>query len=133
MCVCVFRTPENWLDHGLIDGVRYPLPGQAFVIINEEFEADDPDNWGWINVAVTNYDFDLKLWAILTLDGLQRQLQMPRVYVMFKAEDPVNFAQRLKDAVDLRYYTENSIRYGLLNSKSFNLLIPSPICLIKDF
>lgn len=75
------------------------------------FETNDPDDWAWINVAVTSYDFDKKLWSILTLDGLQRQRESARLYVMFKAEDPVNFAARLQDAVNLRQYTQDCIRY----------------------
>lgn len=101
------------MDHGLIEGVKHPLPGEAFVP-NAEFhtEYDNPleDIYCWMNVAVTDYNFNTKLWTVLTLDGLQRTFELPRLRVMFKAEDPGNFARRIKAAMDVRYEVENKIR-----------------------
>nr|XP_022908003.1 dynein heavy chain 1, axonemal-like [Onthophagus taurus] len=110
------RTPQGWLDHGLLDGFRHPLPGEAF--IPEDIDPDEniPEKerhlmYDWTNVAVLDYIRDKKLWSILTLDGKQRPFQVPRIYLMFKAEDPEIFAKRLKSAIDLRDYTEGVIRY----------------------
>ncbi|XP_023309976.1 dynein heavy chain 1, axonemal-like [Anoplophora glabripennis] len=108
------RTPESWLDHGMIDGVKYPLPGEALVP-NADFqpEYDIPleDIYCWVNVAVTDYNFETKMWSVLTLDGLQRTFELPRLRVMFKAEDPANFARRIWEAIVVRFETENKIRY----------------------
>lgn len=27
------RTPQGWLDHGLVEGVRHPVPGECFLPI----------------------------------------------------------------------------------------------------
>lgn len=64
----------------------------------------------WVNVAVTDYTRETKLWHVLTLDGLQRSFQVPRIYLMFKAEDPEIFANRIKAALEYRNITENNIR-----------------------
>ncbi|CAH1982455.1 unnamed protein product [Acanthoscelides obtectus] len=108
------RTPENWLQHGVIEGVRYPLPGEAYLEIADEHRGEFChlfDTYGWMNVAVTDYNFETKKWAVLTLDGLQRTFEVPRLYVMFKAEDPRNFAKRVEAAIKSRYDTENLIRF----------------------
>lgn len=69
------------------------------------------DYYTWLNAAVTDYNFNTKLWSVLTLDGSQRKFDLSRLNVMFKAEDPENFADRLKNAVQTRHKTENLIRY----------------------
>lgn len=111
------RTPENWLELGVIKGVRNPLPGEAFVPVVSE--VLDPFTkiedlfthlCQWVNVAVMDYDDDKKLWKIMTLDGTRRTFELPRIYVMFKAEDPDVFARRIKAAVDLRRVTEATLR-----------------------
>lgn len=104
------------MNHGLIEDVRHPIPGEAFVPIVSK--ADIPDDvtdslpylFRWFNVAVTDYLPNEKLWQVLTLDGLQRPFKVPRIYLMFKAEDPFLFANRVKAAIELRNITENNIR-----------------------
>lgn len=111
-----FRTPESWLNHGLIEGIRHPIPGEAFVPVSKKnnllYLYEDPLNnlYRWFNVAVTDYLPDKKLWRVLTLDGFQRPFSVPRIYLMFKAEDPKVFAQRIQAALELRHLTESNIR-----------------------
>lgn len=109
------RSPQSWLDHGILEGVRHPIPGEAFVPIPKSVRLPhgcDVLNWlyKWVNVAVTDYDHNTKLWAVLTLDGELRAFKLPRIYVMFKAEDPWQFARRIRAALDLRNESENFIR-----------------------
>lgn len=111
------RSPQSWLDHGLLEDIRHPIPGEAFLptansVVFSSTSKDIMDNlYQWVNVAVTDYDANENLWSILTLDGLQRAYKIPRIYLMFKAEDPTVFAKRIKAALDLRNDTENLIRY----------------------
>lgn len=104
------------MQHGVIEGVRHPIPGEAYVpvvtSIDPTLSGDDKLNalYDWVNVAVTDYLEQNNRWAVLTLDGLQRVFHLPRIYVEFKAEDPDNFARRMKAAIKLREYTENRIR-----------------------
>lgn len=67
----------------------------------------------WMNVAVTDYSPEKQLWHVLTLDGLQRKFKIPRIYLMFKAEDPEIFGRRIKAALNLRYKSENLIRWDI--------------------
>lgn len=91
--------------------MRYPLPGLAFLPTLESTRRFGVEDYHlWINVAVTDYDFNTNFWSVLTLDGSQRKFNLPRLYVMFKAEDPENFAERIKNAVESRSKTENNIR-----------------------
>ncbi|KAK9870899.1 hypothetical protein WA026_009856 [Henosepilachna vigintioctopunctata] len=103
------RTPESWLDHGVVEGIRHPIPGQAFLKIEDEYAKEV--TYGWINVAVTDYLPEQQLWSVLTLDGTQRHFDLPRIYIMFSAENPMVFGQRIKEAVDLRNQVEDTIRY----------------------
>ncbi|GJQ83086.1 DNAH1, partial [Trypoxylus dichotomus] len=111
------RTPHGWIQHGIIDGISHPIPGEAFIPISEKTIVPtnpvEPLNYlyVWTNVAVLEYIEDKNVYKILTLDGLQRTFKIPRIYLMFKAEDPMIFAQRIKFAVDLRNRTESTIRY----------------------
>lgn len=94
-----------------------PLPAQAFVPVppstldaiqdlSELFE----NLCEWINVAVTDYESETQLWKVLTMDGSRRTVYLPRIYIMFKAEDPELFALRIKSAVDMRKFTESKLR-----------------------
>ncbi|KAF7272031.1 hypothetical protein GWI33_015147, partial [Rhynchophorus ferrugineus] len=111
----MIRTADNWIEHGIIDGVRYPHPGIAFVPnenVNEEnrdtFSIDDL--YHWVDVAVEDYDSSSKCWRVMTLDGLKRKFSLPKVSFMFKAEDPISFAERIKSAIALRKRSEEIIR-----------------------
>lgn len=100
----------------MLDGVRHPIPAEAFLPITSKSEVPtnptDSANYiyEWVTVAVTNYEENLKLWSVTTLDGFQRMFNIPRISLMFKAEDPQNFANRIKAAIDLRNEVESRIR-----------------------
>lgn len=97
--------------------MQNPLPALAYLPVWKRHESTklnllSLDNvCDWVNVAVMNYVAERKLWNVLTLDGLQRKFKLPRIYLMFKAEDPTVYANRIKLAIELRNYTETVIRY----------------------
>ncbi|KAM0726282.1 Dynein axonemal heavy chain 1 [Formica fusca] len=112
------RTADEWINLGIIDGVRYPLPATVFVekILHKEriFDRDDKtlsNLFGWFPAAITDYDNKRKLWSVFTLDALKRKFLLPRIYVRFYGEDPGKFAQRIANAVKQRQITETRIRY----------------------
>ncbi|XP_018331814.1 dynein heavy chain 1, axonemal-like [Agrilus planipennis] len=114
------RSPDSWLKHGVLDGIQHPLPGLGFVTLPSEINNDVIGEgvsqeytvfYGWVNVAIMDYVPQKKHWKVLTLDGLQRTFVLPRIYLMFRAEDPQVFAQRIRAAIDLRNDVENKIRY----------------------
>lgn len=111
------RTAEEWINLGIIHDVRYPLPAVVFVerVINEKWIFDRDANtlsnlFGWFHAAVTDYDYERKLWTVLTLDGLKRKFLLPRIYVQFFGEDPKKFAKRIVAAVKARQIAEIRIR-----------------------
>lgn len=111
------RTAEEWINLGIINGVRYPLPATVFVerIINKKWIFDRDVNtlnnmFGWFHAAVTDYDDKEKVWTVLTLDGLKRKFLLPRIYIQFFGEDPRKFAKRVAAAIKQRQIAETSIR-----------------------
>lgn len=116
------RTPEEWVRLGEINGVCHPVPARAFVplkdvepettylmTLGEKQGKQDLPVFGWVHSAVMGYDPATKLYqVVITRNNLEHQL--PRIYVLFRAEDPQIFAARLKDAVDRRKEVENAIR-----------------------
>ncbi|KAK2581762.1 hypothetical protein KPH14_002241 [Odynerus spinipes] len=112
------RTSNDWVNMGLLDGVRYPLPAMSFV---EKIATDERNHssdielnnlYGWHLSAVTNYDSRKELWTILTLDGHKRTFVLPRIYIRFFAEDAKVFARRVATAVKGRRIAETCIRYN---------------------
>ncbi|XP_030766886.1 dynein heavy chain 1, axonemal-like isoform X2 [Sitophilus oryzae] len=109
------RTAENWIEHGVIDGIRHPLPGTAFVpnenLTDKNREAFSLDElYHWVDVAISDYNYETKCWHVTTLDGFKRTFELPKVYLTFKAEDPVHFGDRIIAAINLRKKTEEIIR-----------------------
>ncbi|XP_014476414.1 PREDICTED: dynein heavy chain 1, axonemal [Dinoponera quadriceps] len=114
------RTAEEWMNFGIVDGVRYPLPATVFIekagrkgrIFRRNIDKLD-DLFGWTEAAVTDYNSEKKVWTVLTLDGLKRGFFLPRIYIRFYGEDPRTFAERVAVAVKQRQIAEATIRYHL--------------------
>ncbi|CAF4763844.1 unnamed protein product [Pieris macdunnoughi] len=114
------RIPEEWLSLGLIEGEQYPCPGLAFLPKEDGKSSKSGDIfqmlnnlYDWINVAAFSYNKDTDTWEVMALDGTQRRFNIPRIRLMFKADDPETFARRVKFAVDLRNEVENNLRFYL--------------------
>ncbi|XP_045521817.1 dynein axonemal heavy chain 1-like [Pieris brassicae] len=114
------RIPEEWLSLGLIEGEQYPCPGLAFLPKEDGKSSKSGDIfqmlnnlYDWINVAAFSYNKETVTWEVMALDGTQRRFNIPRIRLMFKADDPETFARRVKFAVDLRNEVENNLRFYL--------------------
>ncbi|XP_076766961.1 dynein axonemal heavy chain 1 [Xylocopa sonorina] len=113
------RTTEDWITLGIIGDKRYPLPATVFV---PRFRAKDElllledtqlnNLFCWTNAAIISYEYNTKLWTVLTLDGLKREFKLPRIYIRFYAEDPRIFAKRLAAAIQQKRIAEASIKYN---------------------
>ncbi|PSN46069.1 hypothetical protein C0J52_02287, partial [Blattella germanica] len=89
------RLPEEWLDIGLLDGVRHPVPAFAFIQklpapLSYLADIAVPLNalFDWVEVVVTEYDSDEQLYTVIRVDGHDETLLLPRIFVLFRAEDP---------------------------------------------
>ncbi|XP_060806154.1 dynein axonemal heavy chain 1-like [Amyelois transitella] len=114
------RIPEEWLSLGMIEGEQYPCPGLAFIPKEQSKAAKSSDAiqmynslYEWTNVAAFSFDKQTQLWEVMALDGTKRYFNIPRIRLMFKADDPETFANRVKFAVDLRREVENNLRFYL--------------------
>lgn len=74
--------------------------------------AGGQHKYGWepcvmmaYNAATTRYD--------VSLTGSGATVSVPRIYLLFDAEDPEVFAQRVSAACELRKQTEGHLRYSL--------------------
>lgn len=100
-------------------------------------DPKDPDiKFTWQDVGILDYDKNKKTWIVQQLtadervldeqgkpvvnkglrpDGTRRlrpnQFEVPRVLVQFIAEDPRNFAERIKAAFEERKKIETYLRY----------------------
>ncbi|XP_050357868.1 dynein axonemal heavy chain 1-like [Nymphalis io] len=115
------RIPEEWLSLGNIEGEQYPCPGLAF-IPKQDGKSNKPATdiiqilnnlYEWTNVAAFSYDKNTDKWVVMALDGSKRYFNIPRIRLMFKADDPDTFAERVKFAVNLRKEVENNFRFYL--------------------
>ncbi|KAJ6667676.1 hypothetical protein lerEdw1_015997 [Lerista edwardsae] len=121
---------------------RKPVPGKALLPTDDVLGHEDPKNrnllYKWINVGVLDYDKETKLYLVhktnywglvrdengkrilnggMTEEGraplLPCQYWVPRIRLLFLAEDPRVFAQRVVAANNLRKKTQALLMYNL--------------------
>ncbi|XP_037386166.1 dynein axonemal heavy chain 1 isoform X5 [Talpa occidentalis] len=121
---------------------RKPVPGKALLPTDDFLGHEDPKsqklNYAWCNVGVLDYDKEKKLYLVHKTDenGLVRdemgkpilnggitaegrpplllcQYWVPRIQLLFCAEDPRVFTQRVVEAHALRKNTEALLLYNL--------------------
>ncbi|KAK0056678.1 dynein heavy chain 1 axonemal-like isoform X1 [Biomphalaria pfeifferi] len=136
------RTPEEWIKLGSQNDIRYPVPGLALLPTNEEDKNKSPTDpsivYSWFDIGVLDYNADTKLFLVQLcnkkgrivdpegktvinggiFDNGQRmslpgQWWIPRIRIMFRAEDPRIFADRLAAAFRSRKVCEAELRYNL--------------------
>ncbi|CAG5132289.1 unnamed protein product, partial [Candidula unifasciata] len=136
------HTPEEWISLGNMDGIRYPVPGLALLPANEEDRMKNPTdpsiNYEWLDVGVLDFDPTSKLYFVQRVDNQGRvvdtegrpiinggildngsraqgrnQWWIPRIRLLFYAEDPRVFADRIATAFKSRKICEAELRYNL--------------------
>jgi len=119
------RTPREWLALGKEPDGQKPVPGKA--LLPSGIVKDGVKQYEWVDIGMTAYDKKQKLYqvqhmprgAALSKSASPKvkrkavQFWVPRIRLMFCAEDPVNFARRVVDAFELRRKTEVLLRYHL--------------------
>ncbi|XP_066453022.1 dynein axonemal heavy chain 1 isoform X2 [Eleutherodactylus coqui] len=131
------RLVDDWLSLGYDEGssVRKPVPGQALLPVDDILGHEDPKNsqleYKWCNVGVLEYNEQKKLYLVHKSAGCRLlttadsraplkapslasfQYWVPRIRLLFCAENPHVFAQRIVAAQQLRKKTEALLLYNL--------------------
>ncbi|GFR16256.1 dynein heavy chain 1, axonemal [Trichonephila clavata] len=116
------RSPKEWLSLGSSDSEKRPVPGTALIPTDPENQIG-PVRFEWQDVAVLDYDEEKKLFLVRNEKDCSKDdkssvfetikisdLWIPRIYLKFKAEEPLQFAKRIQSAVRTRHLVEESIR-----------------------
>jgi len=101
-------TPEEWIEKGRgPDGVLRALPAKAL-------HKGLDDIYVWRDFYVHGYDKEtdkfVGRWATDGDNG--REVKVPRLHLLFDAEDPRKFADRVANAFQERIYADSIIRYN---------------------
>lgn len=137
-------TPNDWINLGLLDGIRHPIPAEAFLpnrflqdnysheLSSESMEFSFEDRsyesfglaskdvtivrnhlYQWTKVAVKDYDPEQLLWTVIDLIT-KVTYKIPRIQLMFIAENPEEYIYRVKKALLLRENCEKFLRLDVI-------------------
>ncbi|XP_051804747.1 dynein axonemal heavy chain 1-like isoform X2 [Acanthochromis polyacanthus] len=136
------RTPEDWLALGNAEGSpgQKPVPAKALLPADDETPSDDPQSpplrYSWHVVGVLDYSKEKCQYLVQKVHQNTRQADesknpnkkhrkgisllvagskywVPRIRLLFRAEDPLVFVERIQFALRYREHTEALIFYHL--------------------
>lgn len=129
--------PVDWMNKCEINGKILPLPGIAFLPLLSTLEStldlktcstnksDLTAFYEWQHVAVYNYNHISNKWYIKDIKH-NNSYNVPRIYLMFLAESPMNFAQRIMKAIKLRDECERNLKFNAIIDSIVFTEIPRP-------
>ena len=83
--------PEEWIEYGYDeDGNFNPVPGKGLY-----WESEDTGQWR--DVLIHSYDVERGVFTGVW-DGTTEYVELTRINLLFNAEDPRIFAQRVAQA-----------------------------------
>lgn len=95
------HSPESWLKLGEVDnGERYPLPAKAYLPLKQSLIQ-----YEWQNAAIISYNPSKDKWLAMVLED-ECLYEVPKIQIMFMAENPFNFLKRIQQAVRKRNEAE---------------------------
>lgn len=100
------HSPEAWLKLGEVEDDEdspYPLPVKAFLPIQQSLTK-----YKWQYAAVSDYNHKTGKWIVMDLAD-EFVYEVPKVQLMFLAESPLQFVERLKRAIRRRNKAETLI------------------------
>lgn len=101
------RTPEEWMSLATDDdGTEKCVPAVGFFFDKESRIGS------WKNCRVIDNNTQENSWCVKT-DDSDQTTWLPRIHLMFKAENPEVFAQRVVKAHHARKEAESLLRYNL--------------------
>ncbi|XP_049894014.1 dynein axonemal heavy chain 1 [Epinephelus moara] len=118
------RTPEDWLALGNAEGSpdRKPIPAKALLPTdNKTFSEDSKSSsleYSWHLVGVLDYSKEKCQYLVQKVQQKSKltagtKLWVPRIRLLFTAEDPRVFVERIQFALDRRKETEALLLYNL--------------------
>jgi len=86
----------------------------------------------WHKVSIKAYNNESNKWHIEDVSNGGENYEVPRIYLMFIVEDPQNFIQRMRNAINHREKCECNLRFeAILNEFPLNR-IPHPFVHLHD-
>lgn len=121
------RTEPEWLTLGYKDDERKPVPAKALLPTRDDLHhlsVKDPSiEYAYVDVGVIDYKEEDRLYLVQKVDKHGRvivkdsdkdlQYWIPRIQIMFCAEDPRIYTKRVAFAYKFREETEAFLRYQL--------------------
>jgi dynein heavy chain len=99
--------PEEWIEYG-----KDPITGRFLPIPGKGLWRDDEGKGYWRPVLITSYDKERNIFVGFWDDDSQEYTELTRINLLFNAEDPRIFAQRVAQAHQERIYADSQIRYN---------------------
>ncbi|XP_004527305.1 dynein heavy chain 1, axonemal [Ceratitis capitata] len=97
------NSPDAWFALGRVEGELYPLPAKAFLPYAGLFD------YRWQYAAVSAYNADTCKWTVFGLND-ECAYEVPTIQIMFLADNPRIFVQRLRKALNERSTAERLIK-----------------------
>lgn len=130
--------PNDWLDLGILRDERHPIPAEAFLPNQFTLPAEKDQQhsetftkvmrnnlYKWVKVSVQSYDPVKMRWLVTDLESA-RSFRIPRIFLMFLAEDPANFVQRILDARRRRVNADRQMKLELIVDSMILTGVPEP-------
>lgn len=120
---------HDWLDLGILANERHPIPADAFLPSDFEIDQDTVNIrdkiYLWTKVSVRDYDPEKMRWIVTDLNNA-KCFRIPRIFLMFLAEDPMNFANRIKNALARRTNADRHMKLNLVLDSMLLTGVPVP-------
>lgn len=142
--------PEDWLNLGILNDQRHPIPAMAFLpdrrrsnesnnlLVDERHTSQMGSKsvedqqaafrnylYKWVHVAVQDYDPVQMRWLVVNMDTT-RSYKIPRLFLMFLAESPQNFVERIAYALAARKNADRFLRFNLIQNNMRLTGVPTP-------
>jgi len=99
------RLPHEWVETGMDEnGAFHPVPAMGLYYY-EDGSAE------WKPMLVETYDEEREVYCG-QWDGTNEYVELTRINILFKSEDPRIFAQRVAQAHEERIFADSKIRYN---------------------
>lgn len=127
----ISKLHPDGISHQIID-VSIHFPGLAFLPHSSTQSAEiTADDFAWRKVTVEWYSEKSNKWRIKEIKSAAIY-DVPRVYLMFTVEKPLNFARKLHGAIQLRSECEQRLKFEAMVDGIALSEIPKPSQPVQD-